>query len=308
MATVANEAMFDSNLRGLELVRKGKVRDVYAVGRDELLIVATDRLSAYDVVLPTPIPDKGRVLTRLSNFWFARTEDIVANHLSATPLERAVPDREERARLIGRATVARRLTPLPVEAVVRGYIVGSGWRDYRTTGTVCGVALPPGLRLADALPEPIFTPSTKAEGGAHDENVSFDAVVGLVGRAVAEEVRRLSLAIYVRARDYARMRGVIIADTKMEFGQDADGRIVLIDELLTPDSSRFWPAAEYKPGANPPSFDKQYIRDWLDAHGWDHRPPAPSLPPEVVARTTAKYREAEAALIGADSAPAARRA
>ena len=308
MATAANDAMFDSDLRSLELVRKGKVRDVYAVGRDELLIVATDRLSAYDVVLPTPIPDKGRVLTRLSNFWFAWTEDIVANHLSDTPLERAVPDREERARLIGRATVARRLTPLPVEAVVRGYIVGSGWRDYRTTGTVCGVALPPGLRLADALPEPIFTPSTKAEGGAHDENVSFDTVVGLVGRAVAEEVRRLSLAIYVRARDYARMRGVIIADTKMEFGQDADGRIVLIDELLTPDSSRFWPAAEYKPGANPPSFDKQYVRDWLDAHGWDHRPPAPSLPPEVVARTTAKYREAEAALIGADSAPAARQA
>jgi len=308
VATAANDAMFDSNLRSLELVRKGKVRDVYAVGRDELLIVATDRLSAYDVVLPTPIPDKGRVLTRLSNFWFARTEDIVANHLSDTPLERAVPDRDERARLIGRATVAHRLTPLPVEAVVRGYIVGSGWRDYRTTGTVCGVALPPGLRLADALPEPIFTPSTKAESGAHDENVSFDAVVGLVGRAVAEEVRRLSLAIYVRAREYARMRGVIIADTKMEFGQDADGRIVLIDELLTPDSSRFWPAAEYRPGANPPSFDKQYIRDWLDARGWDHRPPAPSLPPEVVARTTAKYREAEAALIGADSAPAARQA
>ena len=308
MATAANEAMFDSNLCSLELVRKGKVRDVYAVGRDELLIVATDRLSAYDVVLPTPIPDKGRVLTRLSNFWFARTEDIVANHLSDTPLERAVPDRDERARLIGRATVAHRLTPLPVEAVVRGYIVGSGWRDYRTTGTVCGVALPPGLRLADALPEPIFTPSTKAESGAHDENVSFDAVVGLVGRAVAEEVRRLSLAIYVRARDFARTRGVIIADTKMEFGQDADGRIVLIDELLTPDSSRFWPAAEYRPGANPPSFDKQYIRDWLDAQGWDHRPPAPSLPPEVVARTTAQYREAEAALIGADAAPAARQA
>ncbi|HEX9837625.1 MAG TPA: phosphoribosylaminoimidazolesuccinocarboxamide synthase, partial [Alphaproteobacteria bacterium] len=220
----------------------------------------------------------------------------------------AVPDRAERARLIGRSTVAHRLTPLPVESIVRGYIVGSGWRDYQTTGAVCGVALPPGLRLADPLPEPIFTPSTKAEDGAHDENVSFDAVVGLVGRAVAEEVRRLSLAIYVRAREYARMRGVIIADTKMEFGQDADGRIVLIDELLTPDSSRFWPAAEYKPGANPPSFDKQYIRDWLDARGWDHRPPAPSLPPEVVARTTAKYREAEAALIGADSAPAARRA
>jgi phosphoribosylaminoimidazole-succinocarboxamide synthase len=292
------EGLFESNLKSLPLVGKGKVRDIYAVGEDELLIVATDRLSAYDVVLPTPIPDKGRVLNSLSNFWFARTTHIVANHLSDTPLERAVPDAEERRRVAGRAAVVRRLQPLPIEAIVRGYLVGSGWRDYQKTGEVCGVRLPEGLRNADILDEPIFTPSTKADVGAHDENIDFDDACRLAGADIAAEVRRISVAIYREARGYCAERGIIIADTKMEFGLERDGRIVLIDELLTPDSSRFWPAEDYRPGANPPSFDKQYVRDWLDASGWDHTPPAPALPSDVAAKTAEKYREAEARLTG----------
>ena len=295
--TEANlEGLYDSNLKSLPLVGKGKVRDIYAVGEDELLIVATDRLSAYDVVLPTPIPDKGRVLNSLSNFWFARTTHIVANHLSDTPLERAVPDAEERRRVAGRAAVVRRLQPLPIEAIVRGYLVGSGWRDYQKTGEVCGVRLPQGLRNADILNEPIFTPSTKADVGAHDENITFEDACRLTGADIAAEVRRISVEIYLEARGYAAERGLIIADTKMEFGLDRDGRVVLIDELLTPDSSRFWPTADVSPGANPPSFDKQYVRDWLDASGWDHTPPAPALPPDVVAKTAEKYREAESRL------------
>jgi phosphoribosylaminoimidazole-succinocarboxamide synthase len=293
---VLPEGLFDSNLKSLPLVGKGKVRDIYAVGDDELLIVATDRLSAYDVVLPTPIPDKGRVLNSLSNFWFARTEGIVANHLSDTPLAKAVPDAEERRRVEGRAAVVRRLKPLPIEAIVRGYLVGSGWRDYQKTGEVCGVRLPEGLQNANILEEPIFTPSTKADIGDHDENITFEQACDLAGREITEEVRRISVSIYVEARKYAAGRGIIIADTKMEFGLDDDGRIVLIDELLTPDSSRFWPMEDYKPGSNPPSFDKQYLRDWLDAEGWDHSPPAPELPADVVAKTTEKYREAEARL------------
>jgi phosphoribosylaminoimidazole-succinocarboxamide synthase len=294
----AGTALFNSDLASFRLVRRGKVRDVYAIGGDRLLIVASDRLSAYDVVLPTPIPDKGRVLTSLSNFWFARTKGIVANHLTGTPLEEVVCDPVERSRIQGRAVVARRLDPLPIEAVVRGYLVGSGWNDYRATGEVCGVKLSKGLQLAQELVEPIFTPATKAEVGEHDENIDFERAAKIVGRDVAEEVRRLSIRIYREARAYAASRGIIIADTKMEFGRDKDGKIVLIDELLTPDSSRFWPAADYKLGANPPSFDKQFVRDWLDAQGWDHKPPAPALPPDVVARTTEKYREAEAWLTG----------
>jgi phosphoribosylaminoimidazole-succinocarboxamide synthase len=293
------EGLFDSDLKSLPLVGKGKVRDIYAVGDDELLIVATDRLSAYDVVLPTPIPDKGRVLNSLSNFWFARTAKIVANHLSDTPLERAVPDAEERRRVTGRAAVVRRLKPLPIEAIVRGYLVGSGWRDYQKTGEVCGVRLPQGLRNADILDEPIFTPSTKADVGDHDENITFEEACRLAGADITAEVRCIAVTIYLEARAYAAGRGIIIGDTKMEFGLDRDGRIVLIDELLTPDSSRFWPVEDYRPGANPPSFDKQYLRDWLDASGWDHASPAPALPPDVVAKTTEKYREAEARLTGA---------
>ncbi len=296
MTEARPEGLFDSNLRSLPLIGKGKVRDIYAVGDDELLIVATDRLSAYDVVLPTPVPDKGRVLNSLSNFWFARTKHIVANHLSDTPLERAVPDADERRRLAGRAAVVDRLQPLPIEAIVRGYLVGSGWRDYQETGEVCGVRLPDGLRNADILDEPIFTPSTKADVGAHDENITFEEACRLAGADITAELRRISISIYLEARDYAAKRGIIIADTKMEFGLDRDGRIVLIDELLTPDSSRFWNAADYRPGANPPSFDKQYVRDWLDASGWDHTPPAPELPPDVVANTAEKYREAETRL------------
>lgn len=289
-------AMFESEIATLPLVGRGKVRDIYAVGADELLIVATDRLSAYDVVLPTPIPDKGRVLTGLSNFWFARTRGIVPNHLSGRRLEDAAPDAGERRGLAGRSAVVRRLAPLPVEAIVRGYLAGSGWRDYQRTGEICGVRLPAGLRNGDRLPEPIFTPSTKAAAGAHDENIGFDETARLIGASVAAELRRIALAVYAAGRDHAARCGIIVADTKMEFALDEAGSLVLIDELLTPDSSRFWPAEDYRPGANPPSFDKQYVRDWLDDVGWDRSPPPPALPDEVVAKTTAKYREAEARL------------
>jgi phosphoribosylaminoimidazole-succinocarboxamide synthase len=237
------------------------------------------------------------VLTSLSNFWFARTQDLIRNHLSATTLDQAIPDPGERARMRGRAVVTKRLKPLPVEAVVRGYLVGSGWRDYQNTGEVCGVKLPKGLKLADKLPEPIFTPSTKADVG-HDENIDFAEAARLVGKDVAEQVAKNAIAIYEKARDYAATRGIIIADTKMEFGLDGKGGLYLIDELLTPDSSRFWPAAEYQTGSNPPSFDKQYVRDWLDAQKWNRTPPAPELPADVVAKTTEKYREAEIWLTG----------
>ncbi|BAU49981.1 phosphoribosylaminoimidazole-succinocarboxamide synthase [Sulfurifustis variabilis] len=287
-----SEPLFESSLKSLPLLHRGKVRDIYTVDDGHLLIVTTDRLSAFDVVLPTPIPGKGEVLTRLSNFWFARTRSIVPNHLAERPIERVLPDAAERARVGSRAIVVRRLKALPIEAIVRGYIVGSGWKEYRKAGTVCGIALPAGLREAEKLPEPIFTPSTKAAVGAHDENISFEAAARLLGGDLAEQVRRVSLAIYKECAAYALTRGIIIADTKFEFGLDADGRLTLIDEILTPDSSRFWPANEYRPGANPPSFDKQYVRDYLESIGWNKKPPAPALPPEVVARTVEKYREA----------------
>ena len=294
--------LFTSDLECLELVNRGKVRDIYAVGGDHLLIVASDRLSAFDVVLPTPIPGKGQVLTALSNFWFARTAGIVANHLSDLALEDAVPGAAERAPLEGRAMVVRRYLPLPIEAIVRGYIVGSGWKDYQRTGAVCGIPLPPGLRQADKLAEPLFTPSTKAEIGAHDENISFDAAAALVGGDVARRVRDAALAVYAHARDYAETRGIIVADTKFEFALGGGGGLVLIDEAVTPDSSRFWPADEYAPGSSPPSFDKQFVRDYLEGAGWDKRPPAPALPPDIAERTAAKYREALDRLV--DSAPA----
>lgn len=290
-----------TEIKSLPLIYRGKVRDLYAVDDRHLLMVASDRLSAFDVILPTAIPGKGAVLTAVSNFWFARTRHIVPNHLQLAErtLEQALPDPVERALVADRAVVARRLQGLPVEAIVRGYLIGSGWKDYRRTGRVCGIRLPDGLRLADRLPEPVFTPSTKAALGAHDENVSFDFVADAIGRELAERVRTVSLQIYREAAEYALKRGIIIADTKFEFGLDEQGRLVLMDEALTPDSSRFWPADQYRPGVNPPSFDKQFVRDYLETLDWDKRPPGPELPPEIVERTVAKYREALERLTGA---------
>ncbi|MDG4606185.1 MAG: phosphoribosylaminoimidazolesuccinocarboxamide synthase [Candidatus Contendobacter sp.] len=282
------------DIQSLPLVYRGKVRDLYAVDDRHLLMVASDRLSAFDVILPTAIPGKGAVLTAVSNFWFARTRHIIPNHLqlAGKTLAQVLPDPAERARIADRAVVARLLKGLPVEAIVRGYLIGSGWKDYQRSGQVCGIALPAGLRLADRLPEPIFTPSTKAALGAHDENVSFETIAGQIGVELAERVRAVSLQLYREAADYALARGIIIADTKFEFGLDEQDQLVLMDEALTPDSSRFWPADEYRPGVNPPSFDKQFVRDYLETLDWDKQPPGPELPPEIVARTVAKYREA----------------
>jgi phosphoribosylaminoimidazole-succinocarboxamide synthase len=294
---MSSDALFESKLRALPLVHRGKVRDNYAIGDDRLLIVATDRLSAFDVVLPDPIPGKGRVLTAISNFWFGRTRHIVANHLTGEPLARFVADPAERAPLEGRSVVVQRLEPLPVEAVVRGYLIGSGWKDYQRAGRICGIALPQGLALGARLPTPIFTPATKAAAGQHDENVAFERVADAIGGARAARVRELALALYAFAADYARGRGILIADTKFEFGLDARGEVVLMDEALTPDSSRFWPADGYREGASPPSFDKQFVRDYLETLDWDKRPPGPRLPPEVIAGTADRYREAERRLI-----------
>jgi phosphoribosylaminoimidazole-succinocarboxamide synthase len=291
-----SSTLFHSNIQSLEMLNRGKVRDIYAAGDDHLLIVTSDRLSAFDVVLPTAIPGKGRVLTELSNFWFGRTGELVKNHLSDRPLEDVVTDAADRAALDGRATVVHRYEPLPIEAIVRGYIVGSGWKDYQASGTVCGIALPEGLRQADKLAEPLFTPSTKAELGGHDENISFDEAAALLGTDVADRVREAALAVYCHARDYAETKGIIVADTKFEFALDSDGELVLIDEVVTPDSSRFWPADEYAPGQSPPSFDKQFVRDYLESIGWDKKPPGPELPEEIAAKTAAKYREAQARL------------
>ena len=291
------DTLFNSDLESLTLVNRGKVRDIYAVGDDHLLILTSDRLSAFDVVLPTPIPGKGAVLTAVSNFWFERTGAIIANHLAELTLEEVLPDAAERRQAAGRAIVVRKLRPLPAEAIVRGYLAGSGWKDYQRTGAVCGIALPDGLRQADKLAEPLFTPSTKAELGAHDENISFARMADLVGRETAERVRAASLAIYTLARDHAETRGIIVADTKFEFGLDEDGALVLIDEVVTPDSSRFWPIDSYAPGSSPPSFDKQFVRDYLEGIGWDKKPPAPELPAEIVAKTAEKYREAQRRLM-----------
>jgi phosphoribosylaminoimidazole-succinocarboxamide synthase len=281
----------------LPLFRRGKVRDVYAVGDDRLLVVATDRLSAFDVVLPTGIPGKGTVLTQLSLFWFRKLADVVPHHVVTADVDEYPAElRSEREQLDGRSMLVQRTEPLPVECVVRGYLAGSGWKDYTRTSAVCGIALPPGLREADRLPEPIFTPATKAESG-HDENISFAGMVERVGAAVAEKARAASLALYSRASAFAEARGIILADTKFEFGL-RDGRLVWIDEALTPDSSRFWPRDAWAPGSSPPSFDKQYVRDYLETLAWDKRPPGPVLPPEVVARTREKYEEALARLRG----------
>jgi phosphoribosylaminoimidazole-succinocarboxamide synthase len=285
-------AMFQSDVRSLPLLHRGKVRDIYAAGDDLMLIVTTDRLSAFDVVLPDPIPGKGAVLTALSNFWFRRMQDLIPNHLSDRPLSAVVPDAAERAPLEGRSNVVRKLTPLPIEAVVRGYLIGSGWKDYQASGALCGIALPPGLRQAEQLPEPIFTPSTKAELGTHDENISYQQVERIIGPERAAQVRDTALRIYIAASKYARSRGIIIADTKFEFGTDTAGRMYLIDEALTPDSSRFWPADSYRVGTSPPSFDKQYVRDYLETLAWNKQAPGPYLPAEVIENTAAKYREA----------------
>jgi phosphoribosylaminoimidazole-succinocarboxamide synthase len=291
-------ALYESDIKSLPLLGRGKVRDMYAVGRDHLLIVTTDRLSAFDVVLPDPIPDKGRVLNELSNFWFRKLGHIVPNHLDGVAPDTVVKGGEELAQVRDRSVVVRKLKPLPVEAVVRGYLIGSGWKDYQRTGSVCGIPLPQGLRQADKLPEVIFTPATKAEVGAHDENISFAQVEGLIGRDLASKVRDVSIRLYCEAAEFARERGIIIADTKFEFGTDAKGSLVLIDEALTADSSRLWPADEYRPGSSPPSFDKQYVRDYLETLNWNKTPPAPRLPAEVIARTSKKYREALYRLTG----------
>ncbi|WP_405240182.1 phosphoribosylaminoimidazolesuccinocarboxamide synthase [Lentisalinibacter orientalis] len=298
MAEQSSDVVFESSVTGLELIGRGKVRDLWAVDDDHLLIVATDRLSAYDVVLPDPIPGKGGILTRISRFWFARTAGIVPNHLSDLPLEAVITDPAERALLGERSMVVRRLQPLPMEAVVRGYLIGSGWRDYRASGAVCGIRLPPALPQAARLDEPLFTPATKAAVGDHDENISFDTLTQIIGRERAMQVRELSLRIYTECADYARQRGIIIADTKFEFGVDETGTLYLIDEVLTPDSSRFWPAASWRTGASPPSFDKQFVRDYLDTLDWDKRAPGPRLPAEVIARTREKYLRALELLTG----------
>ncbi|MGD8999642.1 MAG: phosphoribosylaminoimidazolesuccinocarboxamide synthase [Granulosicoccaceae bacterium] len=292
------EPLFESSLTSLTLRNRGKVRDIYDIDDEHMLIVTTDRLSAFDVVLPTPIPDKGRVLTTVSNFWFDYLSDIVPNHLSSLSLAEVLPDAAERATVEGQATVVRKLKPLPVEAIVRGYLIGSGWKDYQKTGAVCGISLPEGLQMADKLEQAIYTPSTKAEVGEHDENIDFDATVRLLGRELAEQVRDVSLKLYSTARDYAAERGIIIADTKFEFGLDEDGTLVLIDEAVTPDSSRFWPKDSYQPGSSPESYDKQYIRDWLESIDWDKKAPGPEIPADIVAKTTEKYREACERLTG----------
>jgi phosphoribosylaminoimidazole-succinocarboxamide synthase len=287
-----------SNLPGLELLHRGKVRDVYALGADELLIVASDRLSAFDVVLPDPIPGKGEMLTQISNFWFGKTAHLVPNHLTGKAVADVLPPGTDVALYARRSVVAKRLKPVPVEAIARGYLIGSGWKDYQATGALCGITLPPGLRQAEQLPEPIFTPSTKAAVGDHDENIRFDQVVATIGADLAEQVRAATLAIYRYAAAYAAERGILIADTKLEFGTDADGRLYVMDEMLTPDSSRFWPADQYRVGISPPSYDKQFVRDYLETLDWNKTAPGPHLPRDVIDGTAAKYAEALQRLAG----------
>ncbi|HYD58202.1 MAG TPA: phosphoribosylaminoimidazolesuccinocarboxamide synthase [Burkholderiales bacterium] len=288
--------LFESSLRSLPRIGRGKVRDLYAVGDDKMLIVASDRLSAFDVVLPDPIPEKGRVLNAMAGFWFERLGHIVPNQLTGIDPESVVAA-DEQAQVRGRSMVVKRVKPLPIEAVVRGYLIGSGWKDYLKTGKVCGIELPKGLRQAEKLPEPIFTPATKSAEG-HDENISFEQAAGLIGGDLAATVREISIRLYKEAAEYAATKGIIIADTKFEFGLDEKNGLVLIDEVLTADSSRFWPADSYQVGISPPSFDKQYVRDYLETLDWDKTPPGPALPPDVVARTAAKYREALERLTG----------
>jgi phosphoribosylaminoimidazole-succinocarboxamide synthase len=289
-------ALYESKIKSLPRLGKGKVRDIYAVGEDKMLIVTSDRLSAFDVVLPDPIPDKGRVLNEMANFWFARLGHIVPNQLTGIDPESVVLEKEK-PQVRGRSVVVKKLKPLPIEAVVRGYIIGSGWKDYQKTGKVCGIELPKGLRQAEKLAKPIFTPATKAESG-HDENISFAEVEKLIGKELAAKVRDISIRLYEEAREYAAKKGIIIADTKFEFGLDKKNQIVLIDEVLTADSSRFWPADSYQVGISPPSYDKQFVRDYLETLAWDKTPPAPKLPAQVIEKTSEKYREALERLTG----------
>ena len=293
-----DEALFESSIPSLPLLARGKVRDIYAVDDDHLLIVTTDRLSAYDVVLPDPVPGKGEILTRISDFWFSMMSDLVPNHLTGTPVDDAIADPDLARTLASRAIVVRRLEPLPVEAVVRGYLIGSGWRDYLANGSVCGISLPAGMQQAGQLAQPIFTPATKAAAGDHDENIGFEECCGLIGETLAVKVRDLSIEIYRRAAAHARERGIIIADTKFEFGLDRDGRLFVIDEMLTPDSSRFWPEQHYRPGISPPSYDKQFVRDYLDTLDWDKTAPGPALPDDVLQKSAQKYSEALTRLTG----------
>jgi len=287
-----------SHLPGLELLHRGKVRDVYALSQDRLLIVATDRLSAFDVVLPDPIPGKGEMLTQISNFWFGKTAHLVPNHLTGVPVAEVLPASVDPHLYEKRAVVAKRLTPVPIEAIARGYLIGSGWKDYQASGSLCGMTLPSGLRQAEQLPQPMFTPSTKAPSGSHDENIGYDVVVQAIGEDLADQVRDATLAIYSFAATYAAQRGILIADTKFEFGTDADGKLYVMDEMLTPDSSRFWPADQYRVGISPPSYDKQFVRDYLETLDWNKRSPGPVLPREVIDGTAAKYAEALRKLAG----------
>ncbi|CAA6817636.1 MAG: Phosphoribosylaminoimidazole-succinocarboxamide synthase (EC [uncultured Thiotrichaceae bacterium] len=289
--------VMETNLPTLELIARGKVRDIYAIDAENMLIVTTDRLSAFDVIMPAPMPGKGEVLTRVARFWFDRLEDVIPNHFSSMTLDDLPLSDAEKQMLSQRSMLVRRLKPLPVEAIVRGYLIGSGWKDYQESGSLCGIELPAGLKLADKLPEPIFTPSTKAEFGDHDMNISFEQMKQQIGTALAEQVRDVSLTLYQRASAYALQRGIIIADTKFEFGVDENNELVLIDEILTPDSSRFWPLDHYQPGHNPPSFDKQFVRDYLETLDWDKTSPGPDLPDEIIAKTVAKYQEVASLLL-----------
>ncbi len=291
MATTDSPTVFETALTSLPLIAKGKVRDIYAVDDQHMLIVTTDRLSAFDVIMPTPIPQKGVILTQVANFWFELLKDVIPNHLSDKTLDDLPLSADEKTLLQGRSIIVKRLKPLPVEAIVRGYLIGSGWKDYQQTGAVCGIELPAGLRMADRLPEPIFTPSTKADVGNHDINISFAQMQDKIGVDLAEQIRNVSIELYNRAAAYALTRGIIIADTKFEFGLDADNNLVLIDEILTPDSSRFWPADQYQVGISPPSFDKQFVRDYLETLDWGKTAPGPALPEEIVTKTAKKYRE-----------------
>lgn len=290
-------ALLESHIPSLQLLARGKVRDLYAVDDQRLLMVATDRLSAFDVILPTPIAGKGLMLTEISHFWFKQLTQVIPNHLTGDAPE-SVVQADEVDQVAGRAMVVKRLQPLPIESIVRGYLVGSGWKEYQASGSVCGIPLPAGLALAAKLPQPLFTPSTKAAVGDHDENIDYAQTVKLLGTDMAAQVRDASIALYSQAAAYALTKGIIIADTKFEFGVDATGKLHLIDEVLTPDSSRFWPAEGYQTGSNPPSYDKQFVRDWLESSGWNKQPPAPALPADVVAKTADKYREAVARLVG----------
>ena len=290
------DAMMHADIKSLKLLHSGKVRDMYEIDENHLLIVTTDRLSAFDVVLPTPIPGKGQVLNAVSDFWFEKLAHILPNHTATMTLEEAIPDADERERVRSHAIVVKRLQPLPIEAIVRGYLIGSGWSEYQKHGSVCGIALPEGLPLAGKLPEPLFTPSTKAAVGEHDENIDFDRMCGIVGTELATKMRDVSLQLYNEAAAFALTKGIIIADTKFEFGLDQHGNLTLIDEVLTPDSSRFWPVSDYQPGISPPSFDKQFVRDWLETLAWNKQSPGPAVPTDIVDKTSAKYAEALARL------------